>query len=63
MITYDYKQAGVNFDALLNTALKEDMVITKSDGRIFKLISLRRISKKSSFDIDGLNTDYHSGNT
>ena len=40
MIVYNYSQARQNFAAVLNYALKEDVIITRKDGSKFKLVSL-----------------------
>jgi hypothetical protein len=57
MITYDYGQAKKNFDALLDTALKEDIIIKKSDTLAFKLAAIRQKPHNSPFDIEGITTD------
>ena len=57
MIAYDYRQAKENFDALLDSALQEDVIIKKSDTLVFRLAAIRQKTHKSPFDIDGINTD------
>ena len=57
MIAYDYRQAKENFDAVLDTALKEDVIIKKSDTLVFRLAAVRQKPHNSPFDIDGITTD------
>jgi hypothetical protein len=42
---------------VLNTALKEEVIITRKDGNRFKLISINKKVKKSPLDIKGIDTD------
>jgi PHD/YefM family antitoxin component YafN of YafNO toxin-antitoxin module len=39
-MTYSYSQVRQDFSAVLNTALKEDVIITGNDGSRFKLIPI-----------------------
>ena len=57
MIAYDYRQAKENFDAVLDTALKEDVIIKKSDTLVFRLVAVQQKPYNSPFDIDGITTD------
>jgi hypothetical protein len=57
MKIYKYSEARQNFSTVLNTALKEDVIITRKDGNRFKLISINKESKKSPLDIKGIDTD------
>ncbi|GHV06686.1 hypothetical protein FACS189485_15630 [Spirochaetia bacterium] len=57
MKTFKYSEARQNFSTVLNTALKEEVFITRKDGNRFKLISVNKKEKKSPFDIEGINTD------
>ena len=57
MITYDYRQAKENLDALLDTALQEDVIIKKSNTLVFRLAVVRQKPHNSPFDIDGITTD------
>jgi prevent-host-death family protein len=57
MKVYKYSEARQNFSTVLNTALKEEVIITRKDGNRFKLISINKKSKKSPLDIEGINTD------
>jgi prevent-host-death family protein len=40
MKIYNYSEARQNFSTVLNTALKEEVIITRRDGSKFKLISI-----------------------
>jgi hypothetical protein len=57
MKIYKYSEARQNFSTVLNTALKEDVIITRKDGNRFKLISINKKSTKSPLDIKGIDTD------
>ncbi|MDR2490958.1 MAG: prevent-host-death protein [Spirochaetaceae bacterium] len=57
MIAYDYGQAKENLDALLDAALKEEVIIKKSDTLVFRLAAIRQKPHNSPFDIDGITTD------
>jgi hypothetical protein len=55
MKTYSYSTASLDFLSVLNTALNEDVIVKKSDGVMFRIISYNQ--KKSPFDaIKGLKT-------
>jgi PHD/YefM family antitoxin component YafN of YafNO toxin-antitoxin module len=57
MKIYKYSEARQNFSTVLNTALKEEVFITRKDGSKFKLVSVNKKEKKSPLDIEGINTD------
>jgi hypothetical protein len=57
MKIYKYSEARQNFSTVLNTALKEEVIITRKDGNRFKLISITKKVKKSPLDIKGIDTD------
>jgi antitoxin (DNA-binding transcriptional repressor) of toxin-antitoxin stability system len=57
MKIYKYSEARQNFSTVLNTALKEEVIITRRDGNRFKLVSMTKKSKKSPLDIEGIDTD------
>ena len=44
-------------DTVLDTALKEDVIIKKSDTLVFRLVAVQQKSHNSPFDIDGITTD------
>jgi prevent-host-death family protein len=41
MKIYNYSEARQNFSMVLNTALQEEVIITRRDGAKFKLISIK----------------------
>ncbi|GHU39450.1 hypothetical protein FACS1894190_04150 [Spirochaetia bacterium] len=42
MRIYNYSEARQNFATVLNTALKEEVIITRKDGSRFKLLSINK---------------------
>lgn len=54
MKVYNYSEARQNLSNVLNTALNEEVYITRKDGSKFKLISVDNEKKKSPFDIKGI---------
>jgi len=48
MKVYDYSKARQNFAAIFNTALKEDVIITRKDGNKFKLVTIHEQKKGQS---------------
>ena len=46
MKTYNYSEVRHNFSTVFNAALQEDVIITRKDGRKFKLASLNKIPAK-----------------
>jgi prevent-host-death family protein len=59
MRIYNYSEARQNFSTVLNTALKEEVIITRKDGSKFKLVSINENKKKAKSpleDIKGVNT-------
>jgi PHD/YefM family antitoxin component YafN of YafNO toxin-antitoxin module len=60
MAVYNYSEVQQNFSIVLDTALKEDVVITRSDGSKFKLISISENTNKARSpleDIKGIKTN------
>jgi hypothetical protein len=49
---YDYSQVRQSFTTVLNTALKEDVIIAREDGSRFKIISInnKETQGKSPFE-------------
>ena len=59
MKVYNYSEARQNFATVLNTALKEEVIISRKDGSIFKIISMYKDKKKGKSpleDIKGIKT-------
>ena len=54
MKVYNYSEARQNFSTILNTALKEDVIIKRKDGSKFKLISIHEDKTKSPFEVKGI---------
>ena len=60
MKVYNYSEARQNFATVLNTALKEEVIIARKDGSKFKLISMQENKKKKKSpleDIKGINAN------
>jgi antitoxin (DNA-binding transcriptional repressor) of toxin-antitoxin stability system len=60
MKVYNYSEARQNFSTVLNTALKEEVIITRRDGSKFKLIAINENKKdlKSPLEnIKGIKTN------
>ena len=59
MRIYTYSEARQNLSTLLNTALKEDVIISRKDGNKFKLTAINKNKKKRSplDDIKGVKTN------
>jgi len=59
MKVFNYSQARQNFLTVLNTALKEEVIIARKDGSRFKLVSMcenSRSTKSPLEDIEGIKT-------
>jgi PHD/YefM family antitoxin component YafN of YafNO toxin-antitoxin module len=54
MRIYNYSEARQNFSTVLNTALKEDVIITRKDGSKFKIISMNENTKKAKSPLEGI---------
>ena len=60
MKVYNYSEARQNFSTVLNTALKEEVIISRKDGSKFRLVSMRKNRKKGKSpleDIKGIITN------
>jgi len=57
MRIYNYSEARQNFSTLLNTALNEEVIVTRKDGSRFKIVPLNDSISKSPFDVDGIDTN------
>ena len=60
MKIYNYSEARRNFATVLNTALKEDVIIARKDGRKFKLAAIHENKNKRKSpleDIKGIKTN------
>ena len=54
MRVYNYSEARQNFATVLNTALEEEVIITRKDGSKFKLVSIRENKKKGNSPFEGI---------
>ncbi|MDR1147743.1 MAG: type II toxin-antitoxin system Phd/YefM family antitoxin [Spirochaetaceae bacterium] len=61
MRIYKYSEARQNFSTVLNTALKEEVIITRKDGNRFRLAAIDKKNKKSPLDVEGIDTDITTG--
>jgi PHD/YefM family antitoxin component YafN of YafNO toxin-antitoxin module len=60
MKIYNYSEARQNFSTILNTALKEEVIIMRRDGSKFKLVSINETRKELISpleNIKGIKTD------
>ena len=59
MKVYNYSEARQNFSTILNTALKEEVIIARRDGSKFKITSINESKGKRKSpleDIKGIKT-------
>jgi hypothetical protein len=54
MKVFNYSEARQNFSNMLNTALKEDVVIKRRDGSKFKVVPITEKDSKSPLDVPGI---------
>jgi len=54
MKVYNYSEARQNFSTVLNTALKEDVIIARKDGSKFKLTPIRENQKKAKSPLENI---------
>ena len=54
MRVYNYSEARQNFTAVLNTALKEEVVVRRKDGSRFKIVPLTSEKKKGKSPLEGI---------
>jgi prevent-host-death family protein len=54
MKIYNYSEARQNFSTLLNTALKEEVLITRRDGSKFKLVSINENKKELKSPLESI---------
>jgi len=54
MKVYNYSEARKNFATVLNTALIEDVIITRKDGNKFKLLSMNESKKKGESPLENI---------
>jgi len=54
MRVFNYSEARQNFSTLLNTALKEEVIITRKDGSRFKLVSMYGDEKNEKSPLESI---------
>jgi PHD/YefM family antitoxin component YafN of YafNO toxin-antitoxin module len=54
MRIYNYSEARQNFTTVLNTALKEEVIITRKDGSKFKIIAIENKKNKGRSPLEGI---------
>jgi len=54
MKVYNYSQARQNFATVLNTALKEEVIISRKDGSKFRLVSVQENTKKGKSPLENI---------
>ena len=55
MKIYNYSEARQNFSMVLNTALNEEVIITRKDGSKFKLTAIRGNKKNKRSPLEDIN--------
>ena len=53
MRVFNYSEARQNFTTVLNTALKEDVIIRRKDGSTFKIVPILE-TKKGKSPLEGI---------
>jgi antitoxin (DNA-binding transcriptional repressor) of toxin-antitoxin stability system len=54
MKVYNYSDARQNFATVLNTALKEEVIISRKDGSKFKLVSMQENKKRGKSPLEDI---------
>ena len=54
MKVYNYSEARQNFTTVLNTALKEEVIIKRKDGSRFKIVPMTPSKKKDKSPLEGI---------
>jgi antitoxin (DNA-binding transcriptional repressor) of toxin-antitoxin stability system len=57
MRVFNYSEARQNFSSMLNTALREEVIITRKDGSKFKVVPIGDKEPKSPFDVRGVDSN------
>jgi len=57
MRVYNYLEAQQDLSAVLNTALKQDVIVRKQNGQRFKIVPMKENINQSPFDVLGINTN------
>jgi len=54
MRVYNYSEARQNFTTVLNTALKEEVIIARKDGSRFKIVPIKINKKDKKSPLEGI---------
>ena len=54
MRIYNYSQARQNFTTVLNTALKEEVIIQRKDGSKFKIVPIAAEKESGKSPLEGI---------
>ena len=54
MRVYNYSEARQNFTTVLNTALKEEVIIRRKDGSRFKIVPMDADKEKDKSPLEGI---------
>ena len=54
MRVYNYSEARQNFTSVLNTALKEEVVIRRKDGSRFKIVPMDAEEERGRSPLEGI---------
>jgi PHD/YefM family antitoxin component YafN of YafNO toxin-antitoxin module len=54
MKLYNYSEARQNFTSVLNTALREEVIITRKDGSKFKILSIETEKTKGHSPLENI---------
>jgi prevent-host-death family protein len=54
MRIYNYSEARQNFTSVLNTALKEEVIITRKDGSKFRIVPIDDTRKTKKSPLEGI---------
>jgi len=54
MRIYNYSEARQNFTTVLNTALKEEVIIRRKDGSRFKIVPIDADREKDKSPLEGI---------
>jgi antitoxin (DNA-binding transcriptional repressor) of toxin-antitoxin stability system len=54
MRIYNYSEARQNFTSVLNTALREEVIITRKDGSKFKIIPIENKKTKGHSPLENI---------
>ena len=58
MLTYDYADVQKDIETIFNESITDDVIITRNDGYIFKIISMKKEQPAASpLDIPGIDTN------